>query len=693
MTKRDISTSWFYPGALAYGGDYSPEQWPREIWHEDVALMKEAGVNLVSVGIFSWALLQPEEDRFDFEWMDDLLNLLHENGIGADLATPTASPPAWFFKKYPQARAVTKEGVPLGFGARGIVSPSSPEYKAAAVRIATELAKRYGTHPAVKMWHIHNEYGVPISDEYSDYAQDAFRRWLQDRYETLEALNDAWGTRFWGQYYHQWDEVGAPRLTAAEINPSQKLDYQRFSDWAMRQCFIAERNAIHEYAPQPVTTNFMAYQNWSTDLWAWAKEVDIVSNDHYLWAADPTGHVALSMAADFTRSLADGKPWMLLEHSTSAVNWQERNVAKRPQEMLRNSLTHVGRGADAVMFFQWRASRAGTEKFHSAMLPHTGTKSRIWKEVVELGADLVDIGQIQGSVVQAPVAILADFESNWARSGAGHPSIEPQLPGQLREFYQPLWEQNITADFALPSHDLSKYKLVIAPAQYILSQEEAHNLNRYVEAGGTLVVSYYSGIVDRNDRVHLTPVDDGGFMSLLEPSLGVVVEEFLPLRKEETGSVHLFDKDFPSTLWQEALWVSSAEIIGTYQGGPATHLGDSQPAVTRNKFGSGRGYYLSTQLPKEAINALLTQALEEAGVDRKFADSELEIIVRTQTEDPGKGREAAEYLIAVNHGNNPEYLPVSGLDLLHNREKSVGDTLAPGSVAVLQVAADNANPA
>ena len=677
---------WFFPGQLAYGGDYSPEQWPREIWEEDMALMREAGVNLVSVGVFSWALLQPEEDRFDFSFMDDLLDLLHKNGIGADLATPTASPPAWFFKKYPNARAVTREGAVLGFGSRGIVSPSSPEYKAAAVRIATELAKRYGSHPAVKMWHVHNEYGAPVSDEYSDYAEAAFREWLKDRYGSLDALNDAWGTRFWGQYYHQWDQVGAPRLTPAEINPGQRLDFQRFSDWALRQCFIAERDAIHAHAPQPVTTNFMANQTWSTDLWEWAKVVDIVSDDHYLWAADEEGNIGLSIAADLTRSLAGGKPWMVLEHSTSAVNWQDRNIAKRPREMARNSMSHVGRGADAVMFFQWRASRAGTEKFHSAMLPHSGTKSRVWKEVVKLGSDLQAIGQVQGSVVEAEVAILWDFESNWAQSGNGHPSKDIQFPDQVRQYYEPLWRDNVTADFVHPGSDLSKYKLVVVPSQYMLSASEAENLNGYVKAGGTLLVSYYSGIVDRNDRVHGSPTEDGGFMYVLEPSLGVVVEEFLPMREGESGSVLLNGEEAGSSLWQEDLRVTSGEVLGTYTAGPAALLDGDRAAVVRNSYGKGTGFYVSSPLDERALRQLLRAVYSAAGVSAPYSSTPLEVIARrSEVGGPEAEQSGVEYLFVINHGNNPEYFPASGVDLVHNRLKTGSDVVAPGDVAVLRL--------
>jgi len=259
--------SWPTPGAIAYGGDYNPEQWPREVWAEDIALMRQAGVTMVSVGIFSWALLEPEEGVYDFAWLDDLLDLLQEGGIAVDLATPTVSPPAWFFATYPHARVRDADGVVMGFGSRGMASHSSPEYREACIRIADKLAERYGKHPAVAMWHVHNEYGVPVGEDFSEQSVRAWRRWLHDRYQSLEALNHAWGTAFWGQHYARWEHVVAPARTPTVVNPAMKLDWARFTDDQLRECFRAERDAIRAHAHQPITTNFMAHQSWNTDLW------------------------------------------------------------------------------------------------------------------------------------------------------------------------------------------------------------------------------------------------------------------------------------------------------------------------------------------------------------------------------------------------------------------------------------------
>jgi beta-galactosidase len=665
--------------ALCYGGDYNPEQWPEEVWDEDVRLMREAGVNLVSIGIFSWALLEPREGELDFSLLDRVIDLLHANGIRVDLGTPTAVPPAWFYATYPDARVVTRDGVPMGPGSRGMVSPSSPEYRRAAVRITTELAKRYGKHPALALWHVHNEYGAPVSDDYSVHAQRAWRVWLRDRYRTLDALNAAWGTAFWGQTYGDWEHVQVPAAAPTTVNPAQRLDFARFTDSALLACFTAERDAIREHSDVPVTTNFMAASCPATDLFRWAREVDIVSNDHYLTAADPRGQVGLALAADLTRSVAGGKPWLLLEHSTSAVNWQPRNVAKRPGEMARNSLSHLGRGADAIMFFQWRASRSGAEKFHSTMLPHAGTNSRVWREVVELGTNLARLGEIRGTRVRADVALLWDTESFWAQDLEWRPSEAVSHRERVDAFYDRLWRDGHTVDLARPEHDLSGYKLVVAPASYLLTADAAANLTRYVEGGGTLLVSYFSGIVDEHDAVHA-----GGFMAPLRDALGVTVEEFLPLREGDSLTV-AYDggrgpdgqsgQTLTGTVWADDLTLAGADVVGTYADGPKP----GGAAVTRHRHGAGTGWYVSTSFDVETLSALMADVYADAGLAPSGLPEDLEVIRRH-----GEG---SEYVIAINHGADDAKLPLDGpaTDLLTGDETAGGGAVVPGgAVRVLR---------
>ncbi|RKE62836.1 beta-galactosidase [Microbacterium sp. AG238] len=652
---------------IAYGGDYNPEQWPREIWREDVRLMREAGVNLVSVGIFSWALIETSEGVFDFEWLDEIIGLLHENGIAVDLGTPTASPPAWFFAAHSDARAVNRDGVVMGFGSRGMASHSASAYRGAAVRIASTLAERYADHPAVVMWHVHNEYGVPVGEDYSEHAQRAWRGWLQEKYGSLDALNAAWGTAFWGQHYGVWDHVGVPAAAPSVVNPAQRLDFARFTDAQLRACFIAERDAIRRFSSLPVTTNFMANQHHGCDLWAWAREVDIVSDDHYLWAADVEGEIGLAIAADLSRSVGGGKPWILMEHSTSAVNWQPRNIAKRPGEMARNSLAHLGRGADGILFFQWRAGRSGAEKFHSAMLPHAGSESRVFREVVDLGARLNRLSEVRGSRVHADVAILWDFESFWAQDLEWRPSEDVSHDERIRAFYERLWRDNITVDFALPGHDLSGYKLVIAPAQYLLRQADADNLNRYVEAGGTLVVSFFSAVVDENDAVH-----PGGFAAPLEPSLGIRVEEHLPLRAGTATTIEFGGASHTADVWHEHLVVSDAEARATYVDGP----GAGMPAVTRKRHGAGTGWYVSTRPDAAGLAAIMAEVYADAGIVPLGAPAGLEIIRRAGETD--------DYVIAINHAETDAELALDGVDLMTGHATRGTLEVSAGDVAVIR---------
>ncbi|MGW4808153.1 beta-galactosidase [Kitasatospora sp. NPDC004272] len=664
---------------LAYGGDYNPEQWPEEVWAEDVRLMREAGVTMVSVGIFSWALLEPERGQYEFGWLDRLLDLLHANGIRADLATPTVVPPAWFYRDHPEALPVTREGTRYAFGSRGAICHSSPAYQHAAATITERLARRYGDHPAVALWHVHNEYGVPVSDCYCEESAAHFRRWLGERYGTLKELNSAWGTAFWGQRYTRWDDVQPPRLTPTAGNPAQQLDYARFTNDAVLANFKRERDLLHRLAPGiPVTTNFMTAlsQCQSMDYWAWGREVDLVANDHYLVAEDPRSQINLAMAADLTRSVAGGRPWLLLEHSTGAVNWQPRNLAKRPGELARNSLAHVARGSEGAMFFQWRASRSGAEKFHSAMLPHAGTNSRTWREVVQLGQELGALAEIRDSLVRADAAMLWDWESWWAQRLEWRPSVDLDARERAEAWYTASWDAHLTVDFAHPEAELSRYPLVVVPALYLTTEAAARNLRQYVEGGGTLLVSCFSGIVDEHDTVH-----PGPHPGALRDVLGLTVEEFAPLRAG--GSVRLEGAASPDGLraeaWTEFVVTEGAETVWRYaddpaEGGPAA----AGPAVTRHALGAGRAWYVSARLDADSLARVLRAVSADAGLAERRLPHDVEVVERVG--DHG------HYLFAINHGTADADLPAPGpgTELLTGARVSDTLTVPAGRTRVLR---------
>ncbi|MGW2277073.1 beta-galactosidase [Streptomyces sp. NPDC001770] len=664
---------------LAFGGDYNPEQWPEEIWPEDVRLMREAGVTMVSVGIFSWALLEPEPGVYDFGWLDRVLGLLHEGGIRVDLGTPTVAPPAWFYRAHPEALPVNRDGVRYAFGSRGAICHSNPDYRAAAARITEEIGRRYAGHPALALWHVHNEYGVPVSACYCDNCAAHFRRWLTARHGSAEAVNKAWGTAFWGQHYRTLDEIDPPRTTPTVGNPSQQLDYRRFADATLRENFTAERDILHRLAPGiPVTTNFMTAlsQCDSIDYWAWGREVDLVTNDHYLITDGRRTHVNLAMAADLTRSVAGGAPWLLLEHSTSGVNWQPRNPAKRPGEMARNSLAHVARGSDGAMFFQWRQSRGGAEKFHSAMLPHGGTDTRIWREVTRLGAGLGLLDGIRGTRTVADAAMVWDWQSWWAQSLEWRPSQDHDARERADAYYLSLYDRHLTVDFAHPEADLSAYPLVVVPALYLATEQAGANLRRYVEGGGTLVVSYFSGIVDPDDNVH-----PGAYPGVLRDVLGLTVEEFSPLGEGDT--VRLTTPEgapegpaLTGDLWSDVVVPRGAETVWSYADGVAA----GRPAVTRNRLGDGTAWYVSTRLSGTGLDAVLDRACEDAGIaPRTSLPHDVEVVRRTG--------ETGSYLFVINHTGGDTKVPLDapGTELLTGEPASGHLAVPAGSVRVVRL--------
>ncbi|AYC43430.1 beta-galactosidase [Streptomyces griseorubiginosus] len=660
---------------LAFGGDYNPEQWPESVWDEDVRLMREAGVTMVSVGIFSWALLEPEPGAYDFGWLDRVMDLLHDNGIRVDLGTPTVAPPKWFYRAHPDALPVTADGTRLAFGSRGAICHSNSAYRAAAAGITIRLAERYGDHPGLAMWHVHNEYGVPVSACWCDSCAAHFRRWLETRYGGVDGVNEAWGTAFWGQHYTSLEQIDPPRTAATVGNPGQALDYKRFADATMRENFCAERDILHRLSPGvPVTTNFMTAlsQCDSVDYWAWGREVDIVTNDHYLITDGRRTHVNLAMAADLTRSVAGGDPWILLEHSTSGVNWQSRNPAKAPGQMARNSLAHVARGSEGAMFFQWRQSRRGAEKFHSAMVPHGGTDTRVWREVVELGATLDSLSTVRGTRTQADVAVLWDWHSWWAQSLDWRPSVDHDARERADAFYEALYDRHLTVDFAHPEADLSAYPLVVVPASYLMTQEAGRNLARYVENGGTLVVSYFSGIVDEHDAVH-----EGACPGALRDVLGLTVEEFSPLLPGQ--QVRVTGPDGPELtgdVWSEFVVPRGAETVWTYADG----LAAGHPAVTRHRHGRGTAWYVSTRLTARGLDALLGRAAEDAGLpSRADLPHDVEVVRREGA--------SGSFVFVVNHTATEAKVPLDGAGTeLLTGERTAGRLAVPaGAVRVVHL--------
>lgn len=592
--------------AMIYGGDYNPEQWPPETWREDARLMQEAGVNLVSLGIFAWARLEPRPGEYDFAWLDEVIDVLHQHGILVNLGTATPAPPPWMATRYPESLPVDANGVRFWHGSRRHYCPHSDAYRKHAVALVQQLAERYGTHPALAMWHVDNEYGCHYAECFCDASAAAFRDWLRTRYGSLTTLNDSWGAAFWGQIYGEWDEIMPPRRAPYMVNPAHQLDWKRFCSDSWLACYLDQQTILKRITPDiPVVTNFMGFFK-PLDYWAWARHEDLVANDSYPDPSDPNAHIELAIISDLMRSLKPERPWVLMEQVTSHVNWRRRNATRLPGAMRLHSYQTVARGASGVMFFQWRASRSGGEQFHGAMLPHAGTNTRTWREVVALGAELKQLADLAPSHVPADVAIMFDWESWWALELEGKPSADLQMMPQVGAYYTPLFERNITVDFVPPDGDLARYKLLLIPNLYLVSAATAQAISQFVEQGGTVVISPFSGIVNPAVQVQL-----GGYPAPFRTLLGLTISEFAPYGHEQRGTIYTRDEaTFGNSIWADAIELQGAEALAWHADG---FLAD-QPVLTRNTHGRGAAYYLGTCLEHTGMRWLLDQVCAAAGV-------------------------------------------------------------------------------
>jgi beta-galactosidase len=653
-----------------YGGDYNPEQWPEEVWEEDARLMGEAGVNLVSLGVFAWARLEPRPGSYDFGWLDGVMDLLHEHGVFVNLATATASPPPWLARLHPESLPVTEEGVTLWPGSRQQYCPSSPAYREAAARLVEQIATRYRDHPALLMWHVNNEYGCHASTCYCDRSAEAFRQWLQKRYGSLETLNEAWCTAFWSQRYDDWEEINPPRLAPYSRNPGQQLDFRRFTSDEVLALFTMERDILKRVTPDvPVTTNFMGFFK-PLDYWSWAAEEDVVSHDSYPDPADPDAPVAAAMSYDLMRSLGRGRPWILMEQATSHVTWRRHNVVKPPGLMRLWSYQALARGADGIMFFQWRASPAGAEKFHSAMVPHAGTTSRVWREVVGLGEELAGLDAVIGTVVESQVAIVFDWENWWALEDSSQPWANVRLMERVTSFYEPLFRGNLGVDFVGPGSDLSGYRLIVAPALYLTQGDLATRLGGFAEKGGTVVASFLSGVVDEGD--HVFP---GGYPGPLRGLLGLRVEEFVPYPEEASNTFLYSKKGYGCDLWSDVIELQGAQALGVYEG----DFYAGRPAITRHEVGSGRAYYVGTRPERDFMVRFLADLCEEVAIGPVTqADGSVEAVRR---QGPG-----GSFLFLLNHGTEEARVPVErgAVDLLTGNRSGSLVRLEPFGVAILR---------
>lgn len=614
---------------IAFGGDYNPDQWSEETWDDDVRLMKKAGVNTVALAIFSWDRIQPQENRWDFGWLDRIIEKLGKAGIATDLASATATAPLWLYEKHPEVLPRDKYGHQVNAGSRQSWSPTSPVFKEYALTLCRKLAERYGANPYVTAWHMGNEYGWNNRNDYSDNALNAFRLWCERKYGTIGALNQAWGTTFWGQEMNSFDEVLIPRFMGADsmVNPGQKLDFERFGNDMLLDFYKAERDAIAEICPdKPFTTNFMvSTDQCCMDYADWANEVNFVSNDHYFHEGGEMHLDELACSDALMDSFALGKPWYVMEHSTSAVQWKPLNMRKRKGETVRDSLAHVAMGADAINFFQWRASAFGAESFHSAMVPHAGEDTKLFRQVCELGETLQTLADagVQGSELErSDTAILFSAESEWATRSETLPSMKLNHWHDVRDWYRAFLNAGSRADIVPLKYDWSDYKTVVLPTVLMLSAVDTRRLADFAAAGGRVVVGYATGLIDENFHTWLGGYPGAG-NGLLRDMLGIRGEEFNILgsgvegepeaiRLGAGGEVALEDaaalNGATTRLWQNDVTVTGdrTQVLAMYAGEEADEWElDGMAAVTRNPYGAGEAYFVGCDLDVADLTKLI----------------------------------------------------------------------------------------
>ena len=686
MTQR---RSYRWPQPLAgqqariwYGGDYNPDQWPEEVWDDDVRLMKKAGVNLVSVGIFSWAKIETREGVYDFDWLDRIINKLGEAGIAVDLASATASPPMWLTQAHPEVLWKDYRGDVCQPGARQHWRPTSPVFREYALKLCRAMAEHYKGNPYVVAWHVSNEYGCHNRFDYSEDAERAFRKWCEERYGTIDAVNDAWGTAFWAQRMNDFTEIVPPRFIGDGnfMNPGKLLDFKRFSSDALKAFYVAERDALAEITPDlPLTTNFMVSASGSVlDYDDWGREVDFVSNDHYFIPGE--AHLdELAFSASLVDGIARKDPWFLMEHSTSAVNWRPVNYRKEPGQLVRDSLAHVAMGADAVCYFQWRQSKAGAEKFHSAMVPHTGEDSAVFRDVCELGADLnalADNGLLGTKLAKSKVAVVFDYESEWASEHTATPTQKVHHVDEPLQWFRALADHGVTADVVPVRGAWDDYEMVVLPSVYLLSEETTRRVRDYVVNGGRLVVTYYTGISDEKDHVWL-----GGYPGSIRDVVGVRVEEFMPMGDDFPGVPDHLELS-NGTVAHDIVDVigsvdGSATVLETFKDDPWTGM-DGAPAIVANTFGEGRSVYVGARLGRDGIAKSLPEILESLGMAETGENDSR--VLRVERE----GSDGSRFVFSFNRTHETVRVPVEGEVVVSSFADVDGETasIKPNGVIV-----------
>lgn len=664
---------------MLYGGDYNPEQWDEAVWEEDMRMFRLAGIDCVTLNVFSWAALQSDEVTYHFERLDKIMELVRKNNLKVVLATSTAAHPAWMAKKYPEVLRTEFNGMKRKFGSRHNSCPNSPVYQKYSVALARKLAERYGTYDNIAAWHISNEYG---GECYCENCEKAFRVWLKEKYGSIEALNKAWNTSFWGHTFYDWDEIVVPNLQSEHFAQDRttfqgiSLDYRRFNSDSILHNYLGEYEAVKAVTPHiPVTTNLMGFYK-ALDYQKWAGYMDVVSWDNYPDPTDPPALVA--MRHDLMRGLKQGAPFMLMEQTPSVTNWQSYNLLKRPGDMRLISYQAVAHGADTVMFFQMRRSIGACEKFHGAVIDHVGTENtRVFREVSQLGEELKQLGEATlDSRTPSKVAMLVDWDNWWALEYSAGPSCDLKYMDELANYYTALYDNNISVDIISVQDPLDDYKVVIAPVMYMTKPGADEKIRKFVSEGGTFVTTFLSGLVDEHDLV-IT----GGYPGKLRDILGIWVEETDALPSYMKNSFSWNEKSYECGLICDIMHMENAKALASYD----KDFYKGTPVLSRNEFGKGHAYYVATRAGQDFYADFLNKVLEEQGVEPVFKPCKgVEITLRR--------KEGTNFLFFLNHNPQETVLIAEkpGTDLLTGKEYRPGDEIVLQTKGVVLFQEQNA---
>lgn len=664
-------------GGIPYGGDYNPEQWDEKVWDADHRAFDLAHINLLTVGVFTWALTQPDEETLDFSTLERILDRAHAEGRKVCLATGTAAVPPWLANAYPDVCRTDFEGRAHVYGVRHNACASSPNYRRLATTVAGRIAERFAGHPAVVAWHINNEYGGLC---YCGLCAAEFRLWLQARYETLERLNHAWNADFWSHRFTDWEQIVPPNMLSEHWRgpdhtafQGTTLDYFRFNSDNLLRSYREEKEAIREHSDLPATTNMMAIYR-HLDYHRWAPHLDFASWDNYPTDGSPVSRMALSHS--LMRGLKGGQPFWLMEQTPTMTATRNYNPIKRPGVMRLWSWQAIAHGSDSVLFFQMRHSRGASEKYHGAIINHAGrTDTRAFREVAALGAELEGVGDcLQGARTPARVAVLFDWDSWWALEISDGFSRFVKYEKQMVAYYEALWQAGAIVDVVPVTADLSGYDVVVAPLLHMVKGDTAERIEALVRDGGTFVTTVMSGRVDEDDNAFLSDVP-GPFARLL----GIRVDETDSLPKDVANPVVLStpgatDLSTTGSLAFDIILPEGAEAVGTY--GAEFYAG--APAVTRHRVGAGEAWYVGTCLEQGGVDWVMRRALERHGLVGPFAD--VRDLEHTAREIDGR-----RYEFLLNHSEQTAEVisPFAGEDVLTGRVVAAGETLTLGPAAVV----------